>query len=58
MGGCAGPTFLALDVSGNKMYWTEQYSHTVWRADLNGGNPEHIVSGQAAPFGIALDLVP
>ena len=50
---------IALDVSNDKMYWTEASdgAHAIKRANLNGGNVETLISGGGAPTGIALDVV-
>ena len=49
---------IALDVSNDKMYWTEASdgAHAIKRANLNGGNVETLISGGGAPTGIALDV--
>jgi subtilisin family serine protease len=58
---------LSLDIAGGKMYWCEGFHPTnpegIWRANLDGSNPQKIVNppagtfGQGDPFGLALDLV-
>ena len=59
LGDNAVKEYIALDVSGGKMYWTE-YSHfsngRVRRANLDGTNVEDIVPSIAGGIGIALDL--
>jgi len=50
---------LILCLAGNvsaqsKMYWTEQFSGAIKRADLDGSNPEDLItSGLDGPFRIA-----
>lgn len=46
---------IALDVSGGKMYWTDESNGKVWRANLNGGDIEDLVT-LGSPEGIALDV--
>lgn len=53
------PQYIALDVYGNKMYWTDWRFPAVRRANLDGSNieniiPEAIIEDQS---GIALDLL-
>jgi hypothetical protein len=38
------------------MYWTNQGSNFIRRANLDGTGQETLVSGAISPFGIALDL--
>jgi hypothetical protein len=45
---------LEIDQKGQKVYWTNDYS--IWRADLNGANPEQVVSNHEAPFPIDLAI--
>ena len=58
-----GPQSIALDVPGDKMYWTAQEASffsdggVIQRADLNGGNAETLLTGLNDSEGIALDLV-
>ena len=47
---------IALDVAGDKMYWTDRSRGTIHRADLDGSNIETLVSGLGSPRGIALDV--
>jgi len=39
------PTNIALDVEGGKMYWIQTFvfSSEIWRANLNGSNPQRIL---------------
>ena len=37
------PVWLALDVSGGKMYWTDWGTDRIRRADLDGSNVENLV---------------
>ena len=54
----ARPVDLALDVTGDKMYWTDEKGGSIQRANLDGENAEEIVSGLVRPVGIALDVLP
>ncbi len=47
---------LALDVMGDKMYWTSNGEGEVWRANLNGTNKELLVDQLVNPLGLVLDL--
>ena len=57
-----GPYFgLALDVAGNKMYWTNiDFStatrNSIQRANLDGSNIEDLLTGLSVPAGLALDV--
>ena len=49
------PIDVALDIAGNKMYWTD--SGSIRRADLDGTNVENVIRNAVqAPIGIALDI--
>ncbi len=51
-------TSVALDIANDKVYWAEQtgnHSGSVWRANLNGTNPERVRELTTAPRRIALD---
>ena len=51
-------TSVALDIADDKVYWAEQtgnHSGSVWRANLNGTNPELVRELTTAPRRIALD---
>ncbi len=50
------PWQIALDVSGDKMYWTAPGPDKIQRADLNGTNVEDLVTDLPNPVGIALDV--
>ncbi len=39
-----------------KMYWTDNVTGKIQRADLDGANIEDLVTGLSNPYGIALDL--
>ena len=54
----ARPVDLALDVTGDKMYWTDEKGGSIHQANLDGENAEEIVSGLVRPVGIALDVLP
>ena len=47
---------LALDVDGNKIYWTEAFNRNIQRANLDGSNIETLVTGLNNPEGITLDV--
>jgi DNA-binding beta-propeller fold protein YncE len=47
---------IALDLTGNKIYWTDEFSAKIWRANLDGSATESIVSF-GSPEGIAIDVV-
>ena len=46
-----GPYGIALDVIGGKMYWLDNLSEKIWRADLDGRNAETL-----ANFGVTVYL--
>ena len=49
------PMDVALDIAGNKMYWTD--SGSIRRADLDGTNVENVIRDAVQfPVGIALDI--
>ena len=50
------PGYMALDVSGGKMYWTDSFANKVQRANLDGSAVEDLVSGLSSPEEIALDV--
>ena len=54
----ARPVDLALDVTGDKMYWTDEKGGSIQRANLDGENAEEIISDLVRPVGIALDVLP
>jgi hypothetical protein len=47
---------LAVDTAGGHIYWTERYEGKIRRADLDGGNPETLVTDAIGVFDIALDV--
>ena len=50
------PIDVALDLAGNKMYWTD--SGSIRRADLDGENVEDLIAtGLEDPYSIALDIL-
>lgn len=52
------PTSIALDVDAGKMYWIQTFvtSSEIWRANLNGSNPQRILGTSLDSLnGIALD---
>lgn len=59
------PIFIALDVANGKMYWTEDFSHRIVRANLDGTGYEDLICQSGCthndasivdPIGIELDL--
>ena len=51
------PRSLALDVLEGKIYWTDQSSRWIWRANLDGSDSEAVVTARLIrPVAIALDL--
>jgi len=50
------PLGIAVDSNDKKIYWTDYGTHTVQRADLDGGNIEVLVENLSMPRHIALDL--
>jgi len=52
------PKQINIDNKARKLYWCDREGARVWRADLNGGAPEVLVSGHglAQPVGLALDV--
>ena len=49
------PVGIAVDVAGNKLYWTETRGH-IQRANLDGANVEDIVTGLVAPGQLILNI--
>ena len=57
--GLTSPAGIALDVGGGKMYWTDDGTNKIQRADLDGSNVEDLVTlSFGSPIGIALDTSP
>jgi hypothetical protein len=50
------PSAIALDVAGGKMYWTDQGTDKIQRANLSGFIVGDLVTGLSHPTGIALDV--
>ena len=50
------PEDIAIDVSGGKIYWTEEHDPRIQRANLDGTNVQDAVTGLNRPYGIALDV--
>ena len=46
---------VALDITGNKMYWVDANTRKVQRANLDGTNVEDLVRTQGSPYGVAVD---
>ena len=51
------PCGLALDGAENKMYWTDQGTNMIRRADLDGANIKDLAKALRTPVGLALDVV-
>ena len=52
------PVSIALDVAGDKMYWTTRRVSKIQRANLDGTNVEDLITiGLDSPGGIELDIV-
>lgn len=50
-------TSMALDIAGGKMYWTEEFTHRIRRANLDGtGMQTLVMDSSMTPMGIALDI--
>ena len=47
---------LALDVAGNKMYWTDRGTNKIQCANLDGSNVQDLVTGLPSPYDLALDV--
>ena len=55
--GRGDPYGIALDVANGKMYWADEGTNRIQRANLDGSNIENLVSrGLDDPHGIALDV--
>ena len=55
--GVQGPTSIAVDVTGDKMYWVDKWTDAIRRSNLDGTNVEDLLTEVATPEDIALDLV-
>ena len=53
--GLLAPQALALDLSGNRVYWTDPGRGRIHRARLNGTDPQVLITAVES-FGIALDV--
>ena len=50
------PVALDLDITGNRIYWTDVRQNTISRVFINGSSPEVIISvGVYTPDGLAVD---
>ena len=50
------PVALDLDITGNRIYWTDVIQNTISRAFINGSSPEVIISVDVyTPDGLAVD---
>ena len=50
------PSDIALDILGNKMYWTDRGDHLIQRANLDGSGVVTLVTNLGSPGGIALEV--
>jgi hypothetical protein len=57
MGTTNTPKQLSIDLAGKKVYWCDREGAKVWRAELDGSNPEVLLSGHGMIqlVGMALD---
>ena len=55
--GIQGPTSIALDLAGDRMYWADKWTNTIRRSGLDGAQVEDLVTEVVTPEDIALDLV-
>ena len=50
------PAALGLDITENRIYWTDLGQNTISRVFINGSSPEVIISGHAPySYGLAVD---
>ncbi len=49
------PTAVAVDPTGQKVYWVSDDDHAIWRASLTGSNQEQLIGGTDYIGDIALD---
>ena len=54
--GIQGPTSIALDLAGDRMYWVDKWTNTIRRSGLDGAQVEDLVTEVETPEDIALDL--
>jgi hypothetical protein len=47
--GLSQPALLDIDMAGGKIYWTDQGTDNIRRANLNGSNQETLVTNQNNP---------
>ena len=50
------PHGIAIDTTGNKMYWTEHNTRKIQRANLDGSEAEILLTTDAAPRAITLNI--
>jgi hypothetical protein len=56
IGGLSSPVDVALDLSGGKMYWTDQGSGDIRPANLDGSGQEVLIRGLNLPAHVELDV--
>jgi len=49
-------TGLGIDLRASKMYWTERFSNSIYRANLDGSDIEVVLNDLSSPQGIAMDV--
>ena len=50
------PLNIELDLEVGKIYWTDAYGSKIQRANLDGSDPEDLVTNMRTAYGLALDL--
>ena len=50
------PINIELDVDAGKIYWTDIYANKIQRANLDGSEPEDLITDIRSPYALALDL--
>ena len=55
--GAGEPSGIDIDTVNNKVYWSDFNTGSLYRADLDGSNPETVTMGFNDPTGVAVDPV-
>lgn len=50
------PINIELDADAGKIYWTDIYANKIQRANLDGSEPEDLITDIRSPYALALDL--
>ena len=50
------PINIELDIDAGKMYWTDVYARKIQRANLDGSEPEDLITDMRTAYALALDL--